>query len=166
MWAFPDDRRRCRPARMAEWMEEARRANVSIEPVHPSRLEVSGFDPHEHFSEWRRKQNEWSAGKLERIERAYTRAAALRVDGLTHGAIADQLNREQLPSGTAKLWTADNVGELLKGTHRPSPWRFTGEGGAPTARGLGANVEAGMLAAQKFPSPNVALGMASLRRQV
>jgi hypothetical protein len=92
----------------------ARRTSVKALPIPPSSLDVSGFDPHQHFSKWRHAQHEWSAGKPQRRARALARALELQIEGRSYPGIADQLNNEDVPSLTGKRWTGDNVGKLMK----------------------------------------------------
>jgi hypothetical protein len=104
---------------LVDWARRERREPIEILPIYPSPLEVSGFDPHQHFSAWRQAQSEWSARKPERTARALSRAQQLQIEGRSQSGIADQLNSEDIPSPTGKRWTADNVRKLLKSAGEP-----------------------------------------------
>lgn len=97
---------------LSDWASHAR---IKVETVYPDEIQIDGggFDPHRHFHDWRRRQNEWSASKPERISRARAAAVRLRDEGLTHKAIAQRLNDERIRSATGKPWTADSISKLL-----------------------------------------------------
>ncbi|GIX19872.1 MAG: hypothetical protein KatS3mg120_1548 [Erythrobacter sp.] len=100
-------------APMMEWL---RRAEIEALPIAARPLVVAGelFDPHAHFARWRARQKEWSAGKPARRAQALARARALRAEGLSHAAIARQLESEGLPSLSGKPWTGESLRKLLK----------------------------------------------------
>lgn len=97
---------------LSDW---ARHALVEVETVYPDETQIDGgfFDPHHHFADWRKWQDEWTASKPERVARALAAAGRLRDAGRTHKAIAQELNDEGIPSATGKPWTADSIGKLL-----------------------------------------------------
>jgi hypothetical protein len=67
---------------MAEW---SRRAGIKAVGILPERTHMDGklFDPRKHFREWRERQDDWSAGKDQRVAAAMNRARALRADSMT-----------------------------------------------------------------------------------
>lgn len=95
-----------------DWQEQTQ---IRVMPIFPDAIVIDGqyFDPHEHFSNWRHRQKEWSAAKPARIAKARARAATLRQTGMTYKIIAQTLNDEIIPSATGKAWTADSVTKLL-----------------------------------------------------
>ena len=97
---------------MQEWLD---RAEIENTPVAPDRVILNGreFDPHAHFSDWRKRQREWERAKSEREEKARNRATQLRADGIKNPAIARMLNEEGVLSPTGKRWTADGVRKFL-----------------------------------------------------
>jgi hypothetical protein len=100
-------------APMAAW---SRRAGIEAVGILPEAKHIYGklFDPQKHFSEWRERQDDWSARKDERVSAALQRARALRSDKMTYDGIARSLDHEGLRSATGKNWSADSVRKLLR----------------------------------------------------
>lgn len=98
---------------MAEWSSRAGVETVGIAPVEKF-IDGKLFDPGKHFSGWRRRQEEWSAGKAERVAAALCRAQALRAEKMTYDKIARSLDAEGLRSATGKKWSAELVRKLLR----------------------------------------------------
>ncbi|MGD9510890.1 MAG: hypothetical protein AB7I59_01010 [Geminicoccaceae bacterium] len=88
---------------------------IGLVPVWPDEIELDGapFDPVEHFRQWRQRQKDWSAAKLERGRHARLRAMQLRQQGLSYRSTAEILNQECFLSLTGRPWTADNLRKLL-----------------------------------------------------
>lgn len=97
---------------LSDWQREAR---IAVEAVYPDEITIDGqpFDPHRHFSDWRERQMQWTAGKQARVARALEAARSMRDRGRTHKEIAQALNDKGVRSATGKPWTADNVRSLL-----------------------------------------------------
>jgi len=97
---------------LSDW---AKHASIEVETLYPEEIRIDDgvFDPDHHFSDWRQRQQEWTASKPQRVARARAAAGRLRDAGRTHLAIAQQLNDAGIPSATGKPWTADNVRSLL-----------------------------------------------------
>ncbi len=89
---------------------------LDIVPVSASPVTIEGktFDPFEHFSDWRERQQRWTADKEVRARTAATRAIALYEQGRTFDEVADILNGEELPTPTGKAWSGDNLRKFLK----------------------------------------------------
>ncbi|WP_442580269.1 recombinase family protein [Mesorhizobium sp. ASY16-5R] len=98
---------------MNEW---SRSTNILTEPVWTEPITIDGelFDPHKHFSDWRKRQHEWTDGKELRVARARACASELKSKGQKFKDIADTLNAKSIRSATGKPWTADNVRRLLQ----------------------------------------------------
>lgn len=94
-----------------QWMS---RTTVDVIPIPASWMEIEGFDPWQHFAEWRARQHQWIEGKETREARALRRASELRDEGVSHSAIAERLNSEGLPSLTGKRWSGANITKLLQ----------------------------------------------------
>jgi hypothetical protein len=97
---------------LSHWPSHAR---IEVETLYPDEIQIDGvtFDPNRHFTEWRERQQAWTASKPERVARALAAAGRLRDAGWTHKAIAQELNDERIPSATGTPWTADNIRKLL-----------------------------------------------------
>jgi hypothetical protein len=97
---------------LSDW---ARQALVAVETVYPDDIPIDGgvFDPHQHFADWRARQQEWTEGRPERVARARAAARRLRDAGGTHKAIAREMNDKGIPGATGKPWTADSIRKLL-----------------------------------------------------
>lgn len=98
---------------LSDW---ARNAGMDVETVYPDEMLVDGevFDPHQHFSDWREQQREWSARKPERMAKARHEADHLRAAGRTLRAIAAELNEREVRSASGKPWTEDGIRQLLR----------------------------------------------------
>ncbi len=94
----------------------ARRTSIRVETVYPDDVMIDGetYDPHRHFSEWRERQNEWTASREERVARALDIAGQLRAEGRTHKEIVAKLNVDNVRSASGKPWSEDGVRGLLK----------------------------------------------------
>ena len=105
----------CSHGPLSDW---ARHARIEVETVYPDEIQIDGgiFDPRRRFTDWRKRQHEWTASKPARVARAIAAAARLRDAGQTQKAIAQELNDNGIPSSTGKPWRADSIGKLL--THR------------------------------------------------
>jgi hypothetical protein len=93
----------------------ARSGNVDARLIYPDPVVMEGksFDPHQHFSDWRQRQHEWSEGKAARAEAVRTEATQLRGAGKSLPAISEHLNGKGMPSPTGKRWTPDNLRKFL-----------------------------------------------------
>lgn len=89
---------------------------LDILPVSASPVTMDGavFDPFEHFSDWRKRQQRWIADKDVRAAAAARRAIEIYAQGHTFDEVADMLNREGLPTPTGKAWSGDNLRKFLK----------------------------------------------------
>lgn len=98
---------------LSDW---AQSTGTDVETVYPDEILIDGevFDPHQHFSDWRKKQHEWTARKPERIARARHEAEQMRAAGRTHRAIAAELNERDMRSASGKPWTEDGIRQLLR----------------------------------------------------
>ena len=96
-----------------EWSSIAGVETIGIAPVEKF-IDSKLFDPGKHFSGWRRRQEEWSAGKEDRVAAALRRARALRAEKMTYDKIARSLESEGLRSATGKRWSAELVRKLLQ----------------------------------------------------
>ncbi|MCT2539976.1 recombinase family protein [Sedimentimonas flavescens] len=96
-------------------LDWARSGGVDVRLIYPDPITMEGksFDPHQHFSDWRQRQQEWSDGKAGRAEASRAEATRLRGAGLSFVAISKHLNANGLPSLTGKPWTPDNLRKLL-----------------------------------------------------
>lgn len=101
-------------APMLKWLREA---EIEALPIEATEVDMSGqaFDPHEHFAEWRSRQRDWSAEKIDRRTKALARAVDLQQEELSHTAIATRLNEEGVRSLSGKPWTGEGVRKFLKG---------------------------------------------------
>ena len=99
-------------APMAAWSSRAGIEAVGLPPV-PTHMDGKLFDPRTHFSEWRERQDGWSAGKDQRVAAAMSRARALRAENMTYDKIAGLLDEEGLRSASGKRWSADMVRKML-----------------------------------------------------
>jgi hypothetical protein len=98
---------------LRDWLE---RTPIEFEAVPPDETVIDGamFDPHRHFGVWRKRQQEWTAAKPERLARALDAAGRLRVAGRIYKEIADQLNASGVRSASGKPWREDGIRDLLK----------------------------------------------------
>ena len=98
---------------MLQWLREA---EIETLPIEATEVVMDGqvFDPHEHFSEWRNRQREWSARKGDRRAKALARAVDLQQAGLSHPDIAARLNEKGVRSLSGKPWTGESVRKFLK----------------------------------------------------
>lgn len=98
---------------MTEWLREA---EVDALPIEAAAIKIDGaiFDPHEHFSDWRTRQREWSDGKPERAARARAAIAELVGQKMKNPQIAQHLNDTGVRSLSGKPWTADGVRKFLR----------------------------------------------------
>ena len=90
--------------------------HVRVETLFPDEILIDGqiFDPGLHFSDWRRRTDEWREGKAERIRRALSDILPLRQSGQTFAEIARTLNERGVPTATGRSWSADSVRKMLK----------------------------------------------------
>jgi hypothetical protein len=98
-------------AAMQEW---AASASITREPLDPDPVIIDGqfFDPAHHFTDWREKQANWSAGKPERAGIARRRIVELAAQGESNPVIAARLNAENIRSLSGNLWTSEMVRKL------------------------------------------------------
>ncbi|WP_170392120.1 hypothetical protein [Ruegeria arenilitoris] len=98
---------------MTDWFE---RTELTIEKLDPDPLITAdwSFDPHKHFSEWRRRQLEWMHSKPKREAAALARARQLKSSDVSYAALAEALNAEHTPSPSGKRWSESNVRLFLK----------------------------------------------------
>ena len=68
----------------------------------------------DHFSNWRKQQENWTRGKAERIALARARTLDLLDEGRKLPEIAQSLEAEGLRSATGKPWNADSLRKMLK----------------------------------------------------
>lgn len=99
----------------APFSEWARRLGIRVEGLLPDEILIDGkpFDPQRHFSEWRKRQEDWTAGKDHRVARARDAGLKLRAENKAYRQIAEDLNAKELRSATGKPWTEDSIRKLL-----------------------------------------------------
>lgn len=97
---------------LRNWLDEA---GIKHCVIYPDAIKIGqkSFDPDVHFSNWRKKQSEWTLGKEQRKQMALARAQELRADGKKNAQIAEVLNSEILRSPTGRPWTEDNIRKLM-----------------------------------------------------
>jgi hypothetical protein len=97
---------------LRNWLKEVGIKNCVIFPD-AIKIGQKSFDPDVHFSNWKKKQSEWTLGKEKRKQIALARAQELRFDKKTNAQIAEALNSEGLRSSTGRPWTEDNIRKLM-----------------------------------------------------
>jgi hypothetical protein len=99
---------------LRNWLKEAGK-KIKVCAIYPDTIMIGKkeFGPDVHFSNWRKKQLEWTLGKVQRKQKALARAQQLRADGKKNAQIAEVLNSEGLLSPTGRRWTEDNIGKLV-----------------------------------------------------
>jgi len=99
-------------APLQDW---AQSSGVDVRSIYPDEIMMDGktFDPHEHFSEWRQRQRDWTDSKPARAAACRAEALAMRAEGASYAAIARALNEGGMPNLTGKPWTGDNLRKFL-----------------------------------------------------
>lgn len=96
---------------LSEWIR--RHENVIAVAAEPK--EPVDFDIHQHFSDWRRLQQQWIEEKPDRARAARELTDGLLAHGLSYSAIAKRLNEQGLTTTSGRDWTADNLRKFVKG---------------------------------------------------
>jgi hypothetical protein len=97
---------------LQDWAQSGK---VDVRLIYPDPVVMEGksFEPHQHFSDWRQRQQEWSEGKAARAESARAEATQLQGAGMSLVSIAERLNAKGMPSLTGKPWAPDNLRKFL-----------------------------------------------------
>ena len=97
---------------LRNWLDKA---GIEICEMYPDEIKIGQkwFGPDVHFSNWKKKQLEWTLGKEQRKEKALARAQQLRAEGKKNAQIAEVLNNKGLRSLTGRPWTENNIGRLM-----------------------------------------------------